>query len=255
MSLPPGWYSDLLHRADLDASFVALLGHDCGQSELMRGRIRSLQMRPSAAQAHFVRAAQVISTAAEDIPTVCLRFIVQAYTLENALVLEPPTRDAEVPPASRFNVPGNVLDEYPELRQALALYQWVRGIAFLNAGDARAAERVLSDLVGASDRSDSGALHRIALACAQLNRGRRKACDETLASAIERLTSEPLLVQVHAASVLRAFGRYLRDDSIASRWERELRSLPIPDDTRAAFVARSDLILGRSGDESGLMVL
>jgi len=255
MSLPHGWFRDFLDRADLDASFAALEGHTCAHSEMMRGRIRSLQLRPHEAQERFEQAEQLFPDQDVNLSNLCPRFALQIYTLENSLLLAKPasrTEDA----AGRFDWPSAVpLTDSSELQRVITLSKWAYGLVSLHLGDWQDAEGFLSALVEESDTTAWSSLFSIALAFSQLNQARLDAAARTIERASRALASAPSLERVHATAALHALAEYLGDEAETRSWRRKLMDLPVPRSTRDFFGARAKLICARSRQVGGLVFL
>jgi hypothetical protein len=89
--LPTGWAEEFFEKADFERSFAGLEGCSHFQADVMRGRIRSLQLRLDEARGYFERALAGALSAPRTIPNTIRRLVLHAYWFEDALLQGPVT--------------------------------------------------------------------------------------------------------------------------------------------------------------------
>jgi hypothetical protein len=259
--LPPGWYEELLEKADLEASFAALEDSDSYYVDAMRGRIRSLQLRLEEAWRYLEQAAARSVDAPEELPDMARRALLQMYLLENALLSAPMDRSQPAPPCRLPDLPGirdSTLEEYPEIRYILEMRLSIEGCFRLHLGDYHQASTTFQGLVDAwSGPPDAAlALHYCGLAAARHNLGLADLARRGLENAGLALASGGrMLNRLSASGMLAALHEYLGEDSHARDWKSHLGSLDCPAATRESFLRRGQLMLERCVEQKCLLVL
>jgi hypothetical protein len=87
-AVPEKWLESLNERCDLDQSFEALEGWNHFHTETIRGRLRSLQLKPREAWEHFERATARSGGFDASPRNALRRFYLKVYRFENALLEE-----------------------------------------------------------------------------------------------------------------------------------------------------------------------
>lgn len=259
--LPPGWYEELLEKADLEASFAALETCDSYYVDAMRGRVRSLQLRIEEAWRYLEQAAARSVDAPEELPDMARRALLQMYLLENALLCAPMDRSRPAPPCQLPDLPGvrdATLEEYPEIRYILEMRLSIEGCFRLHLGDYHQASTTFQGLIDSwSGAPDAAlALHYCGLAAARHNLGLVDLARRSLESSGLALASGGrMLNRLSAAGMLTALHEYLGEDALARDWKSHLQSLDCPEETRDAFLRRAHLLLERCVEQRCLLVL
>src|SRR5688572_23345811 len=87
-STPKDWLNLVTQGCDLERAFQALEGWEHFHTDTIRGRIRSLQLRPQEAWDYFEKAEGRAREYGQTLRNLLRRFFLKLYRFENALVEE-----------------------------------------------------------------------------------------------------------------------------------------------------------------------
>ena len=256
--LPEGWYDEFFERADLEGSFDLLHGNDHFYAEAMRGRIRSLQVRLKDAWTHFDKATALAAGAPVTIPNLVRQFLLNLYLFDNALLQEPLDREAKIPVAKIPELPPKVSTEFPEVAHVIELRLSAEGYLRLHVGEYEIARKVFKKLVSSYARGPDATLsvYYCGLAAAERNLGLEDLAERTLENAALAVQAGgSTLNRVRASSVLYAFRTWLDELEEAEGWRQFLLRLECPEDTKEAFLRRSNILIERCSQEECLLLL
>lgn len=256
--LPPGWYLDLLNRADLEASYRALNGVKHFSAEALRGRIRSFQLRLDDAWEHFEKATRAADKARETIPNLVRKFLLHVYVCENALLSHPIDRTVSVPYMTMPELPRAVFKRFPEVRYVVDARLSAEAALRLHLGDYHTSSMLFMSLVEAHGAKPDAALalHYSGLAAAQYNLGLTDESRRNIENAALALRSGgSVLNRVKAAGILHALQLFLEEPQEAVDWLEFLKRIECPEATKEAFLARGKMMLERSTSQHCLLVI
>lgn len=143
---PRDWLDIVNQECDLEKGFRALESRDHFYTDTLRGRIRSLQLRPQEAERYFERACSRVSDFPYTSRNRLRAFYTKLYRFENLLISasEPPPRGALSPEGMLSDLLNG---ELPELDFSRDILMYDRGILLLQAGEAKKAARVFTSLL------------------------------------------------------------------------------------------------------------
>jgi hypothetical protein len=257
-TLPEGWQQSFLDAADLDKSFGALRRCDHFYAEVMRGRIRSLQLRVDEAERYFQRACASSEEAEETIPNLLRQFMLHTYRFYNILLRGPIEPDDTLPGPLLPEIGDAVLREYPELREVVKFRLRAEGLLRLHLADYDVAAELFEDLIESEADGPPDALvaYYLGLAAAHYNRGFDDLAERQLENAALGIQSGGrTLNRALAAGVLHGLYTYMEEPGEAAGWEQFLQRLECPQATRDVFLERGRLIVERSMLQSRLVLL
>ena len=256
--LPEGWLRDYLGKADLEASYHALRSCTHFHAETMRGRIRSLQVRPEAARKHFVKSLRLSEEVRETIPNLVRKLVLHLFWFENRLLQGPLDGITDVPQLDLPQVPEPLMSQFPEVKYVLNLRRFAEGILRLHLGEFELSASIFSDLIemNPGEPEDSIASYYLGLAAAQENLGLRPLARRNMENAGFAIQlGGAVLNRAQFAGKLYAFYTCMGDEEGARDWKFFVERLDCPAATKQACLKRGDILIERWSRESKLLLI
>ena len=245
---PFNWVSIVNDRADLDLAFNALDGWGHFHTDTIRGRIRSLQLRPADALDHFKKAEARVDDFPRTLRNQLRRFYLKIYAFENALIFESDP-DGGDPQATDRAMKELQETDLPESEVASQIRHSCRAMFALHRKNYASAKKIFSRLIDQSrDRMGDEKVDFFlgnAVAMRALNE------TDTAERNIETASLYiPALDNVfnmgHYACRLSALLKLWDQEDRAQEWDDFIHRLKIPASTAELFCERERRILGRS---------
>jgi hypothetical protein len=245
---PSEWISLLNEQADLDAAFEALEDWNHFHGDTIRGRIRSLQLRPQEAWGHFEKAASRSASFSRSSKNVLRLFSLKVYRFENAILEESLPLGGQ--PSRVEECFGELLNaEMPALEPLKHVQLHCRAAHHLHRADYHRARRLFLMLIrdGRRRRQDEQTGYYLGAAAALRSLGAMSQADRQMENAC---LSIPVLAStfnmgVHAATATALLRLWNREDE-AIEWEGFVSRLEAPARTRELFRERTRRIVERS---------
>ena len=256
-AIPAEWLEELQRKADLNASFDALAGIEHFHAETMRGRIRCLQLQHEEAWDHFDRATVLVEEYPETIPNLVRQFLLEIFRFENAVIEEPITPGLDVPSFSVPPIPGQILEDFPEVAYVISLRIMAEALLRLHLGESQKALELYEKVIADDPRARPAKLvvSYLGIAAAMNNLGHAPEEVERYlenasfaAQAVDR-TLDRGLVATRMYSTYRFLGR----DEEAEGWQDYLQRLDCPEETKDAFARRAEILAERC-NSNGLLL-
>ncbi len=244
---PTDWIALVNDRGDLDVAFDALDGWNHFHTDTIRGRIRSLQLRPGEAWPFFERAEKNASQyrgQRNDLR----RFYLKVYRFENSLIEETDSDGARR--ARTAEHLGHLLESRPPASTiASQMQMYCQAVHSLHEGDCAGGKKLLQRILyeSRSRFGDEKAGFYVSLAAAHRALGEIDEAErhmEYFCLSIPAL-SNAFNMGVYAASATAVFRLWGREEP-ASEWEEFIGRLKLPAKTVALFRERSRRIVERS---------
>ncbi len=256
--LPKNWLKKFFRNADLETSYQELESVRHFHAETMRGRIRSLQMRFSAAWEHFDRAQSMICEAPRNTPNLVRQFVLEIYSFNNALLERPVSSDC---PMAEFSLPPldpKILDDYPEIRYVLELRRNSEAMLRLHTGELDRARAIYNSLLNEKpmNKAELLVVYYLGLAACEAQSGMNDEVEAHLeSSSLAAQTLQKTLNQASAAAQLNAFYKFTGNGQKAMEWKLFLSRLGCPQETIALFTLRAEKIHSRCSEKGRLVLL
>jgi hypothetical protein len=246
--LPAGWVDEFFEKADFEHSFARLEACCHFQGDVMRGRIRSLQLRLGEAREYFERALKGALSAPKNIPNTIRKLVLHAYWFENALLQAPLTERMTLPRFEMSDFSPEVLKEYPEIRFAVHYRRCAEGLLQLHLGEWESSSAIFRELIEANRDAVEGVLagYHVGLGASQYNLGQMADAQRSMEIAGLFITlGGSTLSRASMAATLYGFYRCAGQDAEVAAWHSFLLGLPCPQATKDAFLKRAELLVER----------
>lgn len=247
-SAPENWLPLLNERCDIDLAFQALEGWEHFHTDTNRGRLRSLQLRPSEAWEFFRKAEDRAGEYSLSRQNMLRRFCLKFYRFENALIQEsdPDTAD---PSLTESCLKAVLRDDNSDADLAKQLRSYCRGMYLLHRQRFGEAKKLFLRLLDQSrdHATDDRTVFHLAAAVAARCMKDKPVADlqfEYASLSIPVLDSKfnMGLYGGIAAALLRIWNR----EGEAAEWDAFLIHLKIPPKTADLFRERSRRIVERT---------
>lgn len=245
---PADWMNLVNEKGDLDLAFDALDGWDHFYTDTIRGRIRSLQLRPKEAELFFERSQARVEEFPNTHRNFLRRFYHKIYVLENSVIAE------SAPEGGDPDLTDKVLEdlmnmEIPETEVALQTRQYHKGVLFLNRGKFTEAKRCFLRIIKQShgQMGDEKTAYYLGAAVALKQLGQEKDANWQIenASLIIPTLENTLNMGIYSAS-LSAFLDLWGREAEAEEWRDFLFRLKMPEKTRQLLLQRKERVVTRS---------
>jgi hypothetical protein len=245
---PSDWIALVNERADLDVAFVALDGWDHFHTDTIRGRIRSLQLRPDEAWKYFRTAEERADTFPRSLRNVLRRFYLRVYCFENAIIEE------SGPGGSRSGQTEELLrkilaSDTPDSDVAALIRTFCQALYLVHQQNYVSAKKHLLKLLDQSRNrnGDEKAGFYLTLAATHRALGEDPEADRQMENACLAIPtlSNTFNMGIYAASVSAILRLWDREEE-ACEWDQFVVRLRIPETTARVFRERSRRILERS---------
>jgi len=143
---PHDWITLVNDRCDLDLAFKALQGWDHFHTDTIRGRIRSLQLRPKEAWEFFRLAEERAEEYGRSLRNILRRFYLKVYSFENALLAESEPDGGSSAQTERC-LKSLLSTEVPDSEVASQLRTYSHALYLLHKEDYATAERMFKRLL------------------------------------------------------------------------------------------------------------
>ena len=245
---PHDWISIVNERADLDLAFETLEGWTHFHTDTIRGRIRSLQLRPVEAWEHFERAEARAQEFTRSVRNVLRRFYLKVYCFENAVIEESASEGASRSKTDE-RLKSLLEADAPESEVATHIRLFNNAVYLLHREEYTRARELFLRLLRESRKRSGDEKSGFYLGAAVAHRALGETAEaerqmENGALSIPAL-SNTFNMGIYAgslAALLRIWGR----DEEAKEWDEFLVRLRIPPKTAQLFRERSRRILERS---------
>lgn len=235
-------------RCDLDFSFASLESYSHFHTETVRGRIRTLQLRPKEAWEHFSKAEALLPEFPRTLRNTMRAFYLRVYRFENALL------ECAFPDAQHEGVLKGCLDELlqgdlPTGETGARIQRFLEGVYLIHEEEYAKAREILERLLEASwkviEDARTGYLFCAAIASREL--GLAEESERRLQSALLSIpainnTCAGALYAGTAFAILKFWG----SEQEAEEWHAYLEHMKVPQRTIDIFNRRSELLYGRS---------
>jgi hypothetical protein len=255
-AVPTDWISLVNERCDLDLAFESLEGWDHFHTDTIRGRIRSLQLRPNDAWRFFRRADERSGAFCHSPLNDLRRFFLKSYRFENAFVEESQAEGGR--PGIAEECLSALGKDVPDSEVAVQLRAFSQGVFCLHRGKPEEAKAIFRRLVSqtSSQILDQQVGFYIGLSVAHTALGEDDDAERQIENAcLANLAIENTFTRGLNASVLIALFRTARREQEARDWEMFLRHLEIPPKTLELFLERCRRIQERSAGLGRLFLL
>jgi tetratricopeptide (TPR) repeat protein len=229
-------------------------------AEALRGKIRSLQLRFEEAWHHFERAENEMTKEEETIATLVQQLTCDIWCFENAIAEARVESDEGFPFEPWMpELPERIQKDYPEIMYTLVLRQYAEGLLRLHFGHyLKAAEYFEKLIVETTDKVPWAQLplYYLGLGASRYNLGEKEEGRRNLENAgLEIHVHGELLAQVRLSGALCGMYEFLGEEEEAQGWRLFLERLPCPEATKEAFLKRGEMIVTRSREAGGLLLL
>lgn len=258
--LPEGWHEEFSQRADFDRAYQALVGVKGFYAESLRGKIRSLQLRFEEAWDHFERASIQRRKTKDSIATLVQQFTLHIWCFENAVAearLEP-AEGSELPDLWVPELPERIVKDYPEVMLTLVLRQYAEGLLRLHVGEYIEAAKLFEKLIRNASKAPGAQLplYYLGLGASRFNLGEEEEARRNLENAgLTSQAQEGTLGQARVSGALWGMYNFMEEKEEANDWKVFLEKLPCPEATKEAFLKRGEMIVTRSQEAGGLLML
>jgi tetratricopeptide (TPR) repeat protein len=245
---PKNWIMLVTDRCDLDLAFEALEGWEHFHTDTIRGRIRSLQLRPDEAWDHFENAQKRSESYGSSLRNVLRRFYLKIYRFENALIEESGS-DAGDPSKMEDCLRALLCGETPDAEIARTLNLFSKGLCRLHREKYAEAKKIFHKLLQESrDRlGDEKAGFYLGAAVAHRGLGEEEESDRQIENASLFIPAlDNAFNMGYYAGALAALLRIWDKEEEASEWDAFIQRLKIPPKTIRLFEERSRRIVERS---------
>lgn len=246
--LPPGWVERLSHEADLKASWAELRGRRNFYAEAMRGLVRSLEVKPRAAETRFRRALVLSDREPKTISNLVRQVLLNGFWIDNKALDGTIESVQRVEPLEFPEFPPCVVREYPEIQLVNNVRLSVDGTLRLYWGEWDRAVELFQEILARSGGrlQDVVATAYLGIASAEYNLGREDVARRHLECAgLAIQAGGTTLHRARVASNLAALYLCLGAVEAARDWARFLTRLECPVATKAAFFKRVAIIRER----------
>ncbi len=249
-AVPEDWLETLNSVCDLDRSFEALEGWSHFHTDTIRGRIRSLELRPGEAWEFFELAAERADGFERSLRNLLRRFYLKVYRFENAL-LEESTPQGGDPDRTETCLQEILRGDTPDSGLVKQIRMLTIGTYLLHKENYAAAKNLILRLIRECESVARDEKTGFYLAAAAAHRGLKEDSDadrqlENACLSIPTLdnTFNMGLYAGAASAFLRIWDR----EEEAREWEDFLVHLKIPPKTVEIFRERSRRIVERSSN-------
>ncbi len=247
-AVPENWLDLVNHRCDLDLAFEALEKLSHFHTDTIRGRIRSLQLRPKEAWKFFQRAEENADSFGASPRNLLRRFFLKVYCFENALLEEstPSGGDAE---RTKECIQSLLHGDTPPSTLASLLRFFCNGIYLLHREEYAQSKKIFLRLIKETSNriGDEKTGFYFGASIAHRGLGEDEEADRQLENALLAIptletTFTMGLYAATASALLEIWGR----DEEAREWIEFLTRLKLPKKTAEIFCERSRRMLERS---------
>ncbi len=245
---PADWMALVNEKCDLDLAFDVLEGWNHFYTDTIRGRIRSLQLRPKEAMAYFELSAERVDDFPNTLRNFLRRFYHKIYVFENSIIAESEPEGGNPDQTDRF-LKDLMEMEIPETEIALQTRQYHKGLFFLHRGRPEEAKKCFLRIIRQSrDRmGDEKSAYYLGAAAAHKQLGEDKDADKQLEYASLYIpTLENTLNMGIYSTTLAALLQFWERVDEAQEWLDFLGRLKIPGKTREMLLERNRRIVARS---------
>jgi hypothetical protein len=256
--VPPEWKAEFFDRADLVKAYDILEGTRHFYGEVLRGRIRSLELRTQEASLHFKEASRRARNCKDSIPNLIRQFILSIYAFDNALAERQVERGGEVRRSWMPEVPGFLLKNQPELRLVFMLRKTTEAVWQLHLGNHVLAKDLFEELIEDEDRKNAETLptYYLGVAAAEHNLGLPALALRDLKTAGTCIRgAKHLLTRGRWGAMLSAMYEYLEKPAEAEAWRSFVEELSCPDYTKKVFFRRGQRFIERSVAVGNLVLI
>jgi tetratricopeptide (TPR) repeat protein len=245
---PNDWITLVNDRCDLDQAFNALEDWDHFHTDTIRGRIRSLQLRPAEAWEHFQKAEARADEFGRSLRNLLRRFYLKVYCFENSLIQESQTGGGDPAVIEKYHRQLMSV-EVPDSEVAGQLRMFNQGLFLTHTEDYPAAKKLFRKLLRQSrDRiGDEKTGFYFAAAVVHRALGEEGEAERQLENACLCIPAlDNTFNMGHYAGVAIALLSIWEREEEAREWDQFLVRLKIPKKTADIFRERTKRILARS---------
>ncbi len=245
---PADWMNLVNEKGDLDLAFDALDGWDHFYTDTIRGRIRSLQLRPKEAEPFFERSQARVEKFPATLRNFLRRFYHKIYVFENSIIAESAPEGGD--PELTDKVLTDLMNmEIPETEMALQTRQYHKGLLLLNRGKFGDAKKCFLRIIKQSrdHMGDEKTAYYLGAAVALKQLGQETEANWQIenASLIIPTLENTLNMGIYSAS-LSAFLDLWGREAEAEEWKDFLLRLKLPEKTRRLLLQRKERVITRS---------
>ncbi len=245
---PADWMALVNEKCDLDLAFEALEGWNHFYTDTIRGRIRSLQLRPKEATTFFDLSAERVDDFPNTLRNFLRRFYHRIYVFENAIIAESESGGGD-PKQTDRHLKDLMEMEIPETEIALQTRQYHKGLFFLHRDKADEAKKCFLRIIRQSRErmGDEKTAYYIGAAAAHKQLDEDKEAEKQLeyASLYIPTLENTLNMGIYSATLSALLQVWERPEE-AQEWLDFLGRLKIPVKTREILLDRYRRIVARS---------
>jgi tetratricopeptide (TPR) repeat protein len=245
---PNEWITLVNDRCDLDLAFKALEGWNHFHTDTIRGRIRSLQLRPHEAWGFFRKAEERADEFGRSLRNLLRRFYLKVYRFENA-VIEESTPEGGRPGETERCLKDLLRGDTPDSEIASQLRTFAHGVYLLHKEDYPAAKKLFKKLLRDSrDRiGDEKTGFYLGAAVAHKALGEEAEAERQMENACLFIPALDNTFNMGCyAGTASALLRLWEKEDEGNEWDEFLVRLKIPRKTADLFRERSHRIYTRS---------
>jgi tetratricopeptide (TPR) repeat protein len=245
---PNDWITLVNDRCDLELAFKALDGWDHFHTDTIRGRIRSLQLRPQEAWGYFEKAQDRADEYGRSLRNLLRQFYLKVYRFDNAIIEESAPEGGQ-PGKTESCLKDLLRGDTPNSEVASQLRLFNHGLYLLHRQDYAAARKLFKKLLRESrDRiGDEKTGFYFGAAVAHRALGEEAEAERQIENACLFIPAldNTFNMGIYAGTASALLRLWDREDE-AQEWDEFLVRLKIPKKTADLFRERSKRILKRS---------